>query len=173
MRSFHLPGRSPVIARNAMCATSHPLASLAAIEVLKRGGNAIDAAITATALLCVIEPAMTGIGGDCFALIHKPGKGLIALNGSGRAPKAATAEALIRAGVKSLEVTSRTRSRFPAPSTPGTGCSAIMAPSALPMRLRRRSRPRAADLRSPRASPTTGKGLPPRSRSTKARAATC
>ena len=105
MRSFHLPGRSPVIARHAMCATSHPAASLVAIETLKRGGNAVDAAIAATAILCVIEPAMTGIGGDCFALIHKPGKGLVALNASGMAPKAATAEWYAKAGIKQLQVT--------------------------------------------------------------------
>ena len=106
MRSYHLPGRSPTVARHAMAATSHPLATLAAIECLKRGGNAVDAAITATALLCVIEPAMTGFGGDCFALIHKPGKGLIALNGSGRAPAAATHGWFASKGIASIEVTS-------------------------------------------------------------------
>jgi gamma-glutamyltranspeptidase / glutathione hydrolase len=106
MRSFHFPGRSPTVARTAMAATSHPAATLAAVETLKRGGNAVDAAITATALLCVIEPAMTGIGGDCFALLHKPGQGLIALNGSGRAAKAATAQWYATAGIKSIEVTS-------------------------------------------------------------------
>ena len=105
MRSFHYPGRSPVIGRQAMCATSHPAASLVAIETLKRGGNAADAAIAATALLCVIEPAMTGIGGDCFALLHKPGKGLIALNASGRAPAAATAQWYANAGIKQIQVT--------------------------------------------------------------------
>ena len=105
MRNYHLPGRSPVIARHGMCATSHPAASFAAIDVLKRGGNAVDAAITATALLSVIEPAMTGIGGDCFALLHKPGAGLIALNGSGRAPNAATATWYAEAGIKQLEIT--------------------------------------------------------------------
>ena len=106
MRSFHLPGRSPVLARHGMCATSHPAASLVAIETLKRGGNAVDAAIAATALLCVIEPAMTGIGGDCFALIHKPGTGLLALNASGRAPAAATAKWYADAGIKQIAVTS-------------------------------------------------------------------
>ncbi len=106
MRSFHLPGRSPVIARHAMAATSHPAATLVAIETLKRGGNAVDAAIAATALLCVVEPAMTGIGGDCFALIHKPGQGLIALNASGRAPAAATPAYYEKAGIKEIAVTS-------------------------------------------------------------------
>ncbi|MFV0294708.1 MAG: gamma-glutamyltransferase [Hyphomicrobiaceae bacterium] len=107
MRNFHFPGRSPVIARNAMCATSHPLASLAAIEMLKSGGNAVDAAITATAMLCVVEPAMTGIGGDCFALIAKPGMAApIALNASGRAPQAATAEWYAKAGITSIPMQS-------------------------------------------------------------------
>jgi gamma-glutamyltranspeptidase / glutathione hydrolase len=105
MRSYHLPGRSPVIARHGMCATSHPAASFAAIDVLKRGGNAVDAAITATALLSVIEPAMTGIGGDCFALLHKPGVGLIGLNASGRAPQAATCAWYADAGIKQLQIT--------------------------------------------------------------------
>lgn len=105
MRSFHLPGRSPVIARSGMAATSHPSASLAAVETLQRGGNAVDAAIAATALLCVIEPAMTGIGGDCFALLHKPGLGLIGLNASGRAPAAATPQWYAGAGIKQIEVT--------------------------------------------------------------------
>jgi gamma-glutamyltranspeptidase/glutathione hydrolase len=106
MRSFHLPGRSPVYAKNAMCATSHPLASLAAVECLRKGGNAVDAALTAVAVLCVVEHPMTGIGGDCFAIVAKPGKKPIALNSSGRAPKAATAEWYAKAGIAKLEVQS-------------------------------------------------------------------
>src|ERR1700730_3473426 len=93
MRNFHLAGRSTVHAQNAMVATSHPLAALTAIEVLRSGGTAGDAAVAASALLAVIEPQSTGIGGDCFALVQPKGEGkIVAYNGSGRAPKAAKAE---------------------------------------------------------------------------------
>lgn len=98
-RDFHLPGRSPVIAREGMAATSHPLASLAAIEVLRAGGNAADAAVTAVALLSVIEPHMTGIGGDCFCLLAKPGTPVWGYNGSGRAGAAVTTEKLLAEGL--------------------------------------------------------------------------
>ena len=95
MRDFHLPGRSQVFAESGMCATSHPLAAQTAIDILKRGGNAMDAAIAGAVLLGICEPQMTGIGGDCFVLWNEPGSDDVkALNGSGRAPKALTAEQL-------------------------------------------------------------------------------
>jgi gamma-glutamyltranspeptidase/glutathione hydrolase len=107
MRSFHFPGRSPVYGRRAMCATSHPMASLTAIETLKAGGNAVDAAIAAAAVLAVVECPMTGIGGDCFAILMKPGqKKPIALSAAGRAPAAATAEWYAGKGIKRIETTS-------------------------------------------------------------------
>lgn len=81
-----------------MAATSHPLSTLAAISTLQSGGNAMDAAITACAVQCVVEPGSTGIGGDCFALYMPRGKGkVVAFNGSGRLPAAATLEAYHKA----------------------------------------------------------------------------
>ncbi len=86
-----------------MCATSHPLAAQAAIDILKRGGNAMDAAIAGAVLLGICEPQMTGIGGDCFVLYSAPGSDTVqALNGSGRAPGGASATRLRDAGHKTV-----------------------------------------------------------------------
>lgn len=103
MRDFHLPGRSPVISANGMCATSHPLASKTAVSLLESGGNAMDAAIAAAFVIGFCEPPMAGIGGDCFVLFTPPGSDEVkALNGSGRAPSGASAEALRARGCESV-----------------------------------------------------------------------
>lgn len=87
MRKIYQPGRSNVLSNNAMVATSQPLSSQEAINILKLGGNAVDAAIAASAVLSVVEPGSTGIGGDCFAIVKMNNKKSISINGSGKTPK--------------------------------------------------------------------------------------
>ncbi|GAA6181295.1 gamma-glutamyltransferase family protein [Shimia sp. NS0008-38b] len=103
MRDFHFPGRSPVMAVNGMCATSTPLAAEVAVNILRQGGNAMDAAIAGAVLLGICEPASTGIGGDCFTLMSPAGSDeVFAFNGSGRAPKAANAADLRAKGLAAV-----------------------------------------------------------------------
>ena len=87
--------RSEVIARNGMAATSQPLATQVAIDILKSGGNAVDAAIAANATLGLMEPTGNGMGGDLFAIVWiEKEKKLYGLNASGRSPKSLTLEKL-------------------------------------------------------------------------------
>ena len=85
--------RSEVLGQNGMVATSHPLATQIGLDVLKKGGNAIDAAIAANAALGLMEPTGCGIGGDLFAIVWDgKTKKLYGLNASGRSPKKLTLE---------------------------------------------------------------------------------
>jgi gamma-glutamyltranspeptidase/glutathione hydrolase len=109
--------RSAVRAMNGMIATSHPLASAAGLRVLQNGGNAIDAAIAAAAVLCVVEPMMVSPGGDLFALIWDAKRREIkALNASGRAPRALSIDELSRRGLTRM---------------PGDGIHTVTVPGAV------------------------------------------
>jgi len=105
MRDIQKPGRSVVMGKQGMVATSQPMATQAGLEVLHRGGNAMDAAIAAGSVLCVTEPQSTGIGGDCFILYHEAASGkLHGLNGSGRAPGGATLSAYQALGYEQVPI---------------------------------------------------------------------
>ena len=104
MRDLSRPGRSPVHARNGMAATSHPLATQVAVKILQDGGNAMDAAIAACAVQCVVEPESTGIGGDCFCMYAPGGSDqVVAFNGSGKAPQAADVAYFQEQGIDAIE----------------------------------------------------------------------
>src|SRR5437773_11703888 len=104
MRDFSVPGRSAAVAANGMVATSAPMATLAGLDVLRGGGNAMDAAIAAVAMQSVVEPQSTGIGGDCFVLYSRQGALPVALNGSGRAPAEATVDWYVEHGIREIAV---------------------------------------------------------------------
>jgi gamma-glutamyltranspeptidase/glutathione hydrolase len=109
--------RSAVRAMNGMIATSQPLASAAGLRILQQGGNAIDAAVAAVAVLCVVEPMMVSPGGDLFAIVWDAKKSeLKALNASGRAPQAASIDEMKKRGFT---------------STPPNGIHAVTVPGAV------------------------------------------
>ncbi len=111
------PGRSAVHAPRGLVATSHPLATSAGLAVLEAGGNAVDAAITAAAVLTVVEPHMTGIGGDLFALLWPAGEErVVGLAGHGRSGSLMTQEAFRERGLASI---------------PNRGAESITVPGAL------------------------------------------
>ncbi len=99
-------GRSEVMAQNGMACTSHPLSTQAAIEILRAGGNAIDAAIAANAMEGVVEPHVNGIGGDIFAIVwDAKTKKLYGLNGSGRSPYSLSLAELKKRGLNHIPAT--------------------------------------------------------------------
>ncbi len=103
-RKFEKVGVSQVISANAMVCSSHPLASMIGIEILKNGGNAVDAALGMNAVLCVAEPHMTGVGGDCFAMLSSDSSSNIkALNGSGKSSENSNASLLRKRGIKLIK----------------------------------------------------------------------
>ena len=96
-------GRSEVIAPHGMAATSQPLATQVALDILKQGGNAIDAAIAANATLALMEPTGCGLGGDLFAIVwHQGSRRLYGLNASGRSPRSLTVEEFRRRGLERI-----------------------------------------------------------------------
>lgn len=101
-RDFMRHGRSLAVGSRGMAATSHPAATLAAIDILRAGGNAMDAAIAAMAVQGVVDPHMTGIGGDCFALFAPQSAAPVSIDGSGRAPAAARLETLLSKGWQTI-----------------------------------------------------------------------
>jgi gamma-glutamyltranspeptidase/glutathione hydrolase len=110
-------GRSTVYAPNAVIATSQPLATSAGLEIMRSGGNAIDAAIAAVAVLNLTEPHMTGMGGDMFAIVwSEREKKLVGINAAGHAGSLMTREELIRRGRTDI---------------PGSGAESVTMPGAL------------------------------------------
>ncbi len=110
--------RSTVWGANGAAATAHPMATMLAIETLKQGGSAVDAAIAANAALGFLEPTANGIGGDCFCLLWDPkAKKVMGLNGSGRSPAALTLEIM--------------RQRAPKGRVPFLGMASVSVPGAV------------------------------------------
>ena len=97
------PSRSPIICKNGAVATSQPLAAQAGLKILQEGGNAVDSAVATAAVLNVVEPMSTGIGGDAFALVYmQTEKKLVGLNASGRSAYAADPELLRHQGLTTI-----------------------------------------------------------------------
>ena len=95
--------RSAAMGRSGAAGTAHPLATLTAIEMLKRGGSAVDAAVAANACLGFLEPTSCGIGGDCYAMLWDPKLGkVVGLAGSGRSPKALSLETVRQRAVNGV-----------------------------------------------------------------------
>ena len=120
--------RSVTVARHGMVAAAHPLAVQVGVEVLRRGGSAVDAAIAVNAALGLMEPTSCGLGGDLFAMVWDPTTGkLYGLNGSGRAPLALTPDKIPPLPDGTVPVYSPTRGRCRAAPMPGSSCTSASA----------------------------------------------
>ena len=151
--------RSTVVCRNGMVCTSQPLASMAGVDVLQAGGNAIDAAIAANAMLGLVEPMTCGIGGDLFAIVwSEKDRKLFGLNASGRSPlrlEPATG-ARTSASRRSRPIT-RSRGACRAASAAGPPCTSGSASSPFPSSWSRPSSTPAKASPSRRSSRTRGR----------------
>ncbi len=106
MRNFQIPGKSSVFSKSGMVASSHPLSSSIGLNILKKGGNAVDAAIAMALILPLCEPQSTGYFGDVFCIISQPNKGkFVGLNGSGRSAKKENSKILKSKGHKKIPET--------------------------------------------------------------------
>src|ERR1700742_4988644 len=120
--------RSPVLAQHGMVASEQPLASEAAVEVLKKGGSAVDAAIAANAMMGLMQPVLNGIGGDLFAIVYDPKtRKLYGYNGSGRAPMGRD---LAKMGAE-VEAAYKKAGMKPVPHIPPVGSLPITVPGAV------------------------------------------
>jgi gamma-glutamyltranspeptidase/glutathione hydrolase len=131
MRDFMMPSRSLAVGENGMAATSHPQATQTALAILKAGGNAMDAAIAAVALQGVVEPQMTGVGGDCFVLYSPKAGRPVALNGSGRTPAKASLEKFIATGAR--EISPASPQAVTVPGAVDAWCTLAAAHGSMPL----------------------------------------
>ena len=158
-----VPTRSEVIATHGMAATSQPLASQVALDVLKRGGTAVDAAIAANATLGLMEPIGNGVGGDLFAIVWDA-KTQEALRAQRQRPFAASLSLeTLRAELEEAGFddhpadAARCRCRCPAPSTAGSSCTRKFGKLPMKELLQPAIATRATGFPSPRSSPTAGR----------------
>ena len=120
-------GRSEVLARNGMVTTSQPVAAQAGLDILKAGGNAVDAAVATAAVLAVVEPMMTGVAGDLFAIVYiAKDNTLHTLNSSGKAPTGLTLERM-----NALGYTWSPQNWGPGSGMPGGGILPVTVPGSV------------------------------------------